>query len=60
VSEAAREAPASAGKTGGKTWTQAYQQRQTGKRIANNLNKNQLGAASQLSAAAAHSGALTG
>jgi hypothetical protein len=43
--EATREAPGgamtSAAKNGGKTWTQAYQQRLTAKRIADNLKKNQ-------------------
>jgi hypothetical protein len=41
----AKEAIQAAGKNGGKTWTQAFQQRQTAKRIAENLRKNQAKAA---------------
>jgi hypothetical protein len=32
----------SAGKTGVKTWTQQFQQRQTARRIAQNLRKNRI------------------
>jgi hypothetical protein len=53
--EATREAPGkapleamtSAARNGGKTWTQAYQQRLTAKRIADNLKKNQAAHARQ-------------
>jgi hypothetical protein len=41
----AKQAIQAAGKDGGKTWTQAFQQRQTAKRIAENLKKNQARAA---------------
>ena len=37
--ETTREAAASGGKYGGQTWTQAYQQRQREKRIAEKLKK---------------------
>ncbi len=37
--ETTREAPPSAGKNGGQTWTQGYRQRQAAKRIAENLKK---------------------
>jgi hypothetical protein len=40
--EATRQAMEATGKTDAKTWTQAYNQRQTTKRIADNLKKNQL------------------
>lgn len=43
--EFAKQAIQAVGKDGGKTWTQAYQQRQTAKRIAENLKKNQARAA---------------
>jgi hypothetical protein len=39
--ECARDAIRSARKRGGKTWTQQFQQRQTAKRIAENLRKKQ-------------------
>jgi hypothetical protein len=39
--ESGRPETAPAGRNGGKTWTQAFQQRQTAKRIAENLKKNQ-------------------
>jgi hypothetical protein len=39
--EATREAMASATKNGGQSWTKSYQQRQTARRIAENLKKNQ-------------------
>jgi hypothetical protein len=51
--EATRQTMAAAGKNGGKTWTQAYQQRLTAARIANNLNKNKAIHAATLTAAAA-------
>jgi hypothetical protein len=50
--EATRQAIEATGKTGGKTWTQAYQQRQTAKRITANLKKNQAIHAATLNAAA--------
>jgi len=39
--ETVREAVQTARKAGGQTWSQAFQQRQTAKRIADNLKKNQ-------------------
>jgi hypothetical protein len=39
--EATRQAIETASKDGGKTWTQAYRQRETAKRIAANLKKHQ-------------------
>jgi hypothetical protein len=39
--EAARQAIRIAKKTGGQTWSQSYQKRQTAKRIADKLKKNQ-------------------
>jgi hypothetical protein len=39
--EATRQAIETASKDGGKTWTQSYRQRETAKRIAANLKKNQ-------------------
>jgi hypothetical protein len=39
--EATRDAMTQATKNGGKTWTQSFNQRQTAKRIAQNLKKNQ-------------------
>jgi hypothetical protein len=59
--EAAREAMASAGKNGGQTWTQGYQQRLTAKRITENLKKNQANAAPHIAAVVtAQSAALAG
>jgi hypothetical protein len=51
--EATRDAIASAGKTGRPTWTQLYRQRQTARRITENLKKNQAIAASTQAAAPA-------
>jgi hypothetical protein len=39
--EATRQAMGDTANSGGKTWAQAYQQRQTARRIAGNLKKNQ-------------------
>jgi len=52
--EATRQAIAATGsKTAGQTWTQAYQQRQTARRITANLKKNQATHAASVNAAAA-------
>jgi len=50
--EATRQVIETAGRSGAKTWTQAYQQRQTAKRIAENLKKNQAAHLAQVNAAA--------
>jgi hypothetical protein len=50
--EATRQAIETAGKSGAQTWTQAYQQRQTAKRIAENLKKNQAAHLAKVNAAA--------
>jgi hypothetical protein len=48
--EATRQAMEITAKNGGKTWTQSYQQRETAKRIAENLKKNQAAHAAAMNA----------
>jgi hypothetical protein len=50
--ECAQEAIEAAGKSQGQTWTQSFQKRQTAKRIAENMKKNQARHAAHLNATA--------
>jgi hypothetical protein len=51
--DATRQAIETASKDGGKTWTQSYRQRETAKRIAANLKKNQAAVLANTQATAA-------
>lgn len=50
--ETVRDAMNTAAKTGGKSWTQSFQKRQTAKRIADNLKKSQANHSAHIGAAA--------